>query len=61
MKKQTVIAHFGSVRAVAKALDISVQSIYEWPEEVPYGRQFELEIMTKGKLKASRKKTAASA
>ena len=59
MKKQTVIAHFGSVKAVADALGIKVQSVYEWPEDIPLGRQFQIQLLTKGKLKATPKQNAA--
>lgn len=59
MKKQSVIDHFGSVRGVAEALGITVQSVYEWSEEIPIARQFQIELLTKGELKASLKKMAA--
>lgn len=50
MKKQSVIDHFGSVRAVADALNITYQSVREWPEDVPEGRQFQIQVITKGAL-----------
>lgn len=53
MKKADVIKHFGSVRALASRLGITVQSVYEWPDEaIPRGRQFEIQALTKGALKA---------
>lgn len=58
MKKQDVINHFGSVKAVADALGITVQSVYEWPEDIPLGRQYQIELLTKGKLKAAKKSAA---
>lgn len=50
MKKQQVIDHFGSTRAVADALGITYQSVREWPEEVPEGRQFQIQVITDGAL-----------
>lgn len=50
MKKQQVIDHFGSVRAVSDALGITYQSVREWPEEVPEGRQFQIQVITNGQL-----------
>lgn len=36
MTKTQVINSFGgSIREVAKALDISTQAVYAWPEELP--------------------------
>jgi len=47
-----VIEHFGSVAAVASKLGISDKAVYLWKEGVPKGRQWELQAITKGKLKA---------
>lgn len=58
MTKTQAIQYFGSVRALADALGIkAVQSVYEWPEDgIPEGRQFQIQVLTKGKLKASEQK-----
>ena len=53
MKTKDVIEHFGSVRDVAEILRITVQSIYEWGDEPPIGRQYQIQVMTKGRLKVS--------
>lgn len=55
MTKSEAIAHFGSVRKLADALGLNhVQSIYQWPEDgIPTGRQFQIQVLTKGKLKAT--------
>lgn len=54
MKTKEAIDHFGNVRALADALGIdAVQSIYEWGDEPPRGRQFEIQVVTKGRLKAN--------
>ena len=54
MNTQQAIEHFGSVSKLAAALGIkSRQAIYAWGESPPYGRQCQLELITKGKLKAN--------
>lgn len=52
MRKQDVIEHFGSQRAIAEALDISEQAVSAWEDEIPEGRQFQIQIITGGKLVA---------
>lgn len=52
MNKKDVIEHFGSVRAVAAALGISLPAIYQWGEIVPANRWYEIEIKSGGALKA---------
>lgn len=56
MTTEEVVAHYGSKAAVAKALSISKASVSGWGDEPPHGRQCELQILTKGKLKAAPKK-----
>lgn len=55
MTKSEAIAYFGSVRALADAIGLKhVQAVYQWPEDaIPEGRQFQIQVLTKGKLKAS--------
>lgn len=54
MKTKDVIEHFGSVRSVADALGIkAVQSVYDWGDAPPLGRQYQIQLLTKGKLKAN--------
>lgn len=55
MKTQEVIDFFGGYQQTALALDIWVSSIYHWDEEPPALRQYHIEIVTGGKLKANRK------
>ena len=52
MKTTDAISHFGSKAKLAAALGINPVSIYSWHEAVPKARQYELERITKGKLKA---------
>ncbi|KAA0017124.1 Cro/Cl family transcriptional regulator [Salinicola corii] len=55
MRKSDVIDHFGSITAVAEALEITTQYVSMWPEVVPRSRQWQIEVLTDGKLKAQRK------
>lgn len=52
MTTQEAINYFGNVRKLAKALDTSTNAIYQWGENPPIARQYEIEIKTGGKLKA---------
>lgn len=52
MKTKTAIEHFGSIKLLAAALSIKPPSVYSWGKTVPRQRQYELERITKGKLKA---------
>lgn len=54
MRKSEVIEHFGSVTAVAKALELTTQAVSMWPETVPRNRQWQIDVLTDGKLKAQR-------
>lgn len=52
MNKSIAIKHFGSGIKLAKALKIKPSAVYQWPETIPRLRAFEIERLTKGKLKA---------
>lgn len=52
MLKSDVIHHFGSVGEVAKSLGITSQAVSMWPDTVPLVRQYQLEKLTDGVLKA---------
>lgn len=55
MKFSQVLRHFGSVVNIAHALQVSVPTIYEWKKTgLPYCRQCQIEVETKGKLKANK-------
>lgn len=58
MKLSEAIEHFGSGAELARALGIHPQAVYQWGEDsIPHGRQCEIQILTKGKLKAAPKRT----
>lgn len=50
MKKTTVIEHFGTATAVAEALHISPQAVSKWPEIIPEGAAYKLQVITAGRL-----------
>lgn len=55
MTTKEAIEHFGSVRQLAHAIDLATAAIYQWSEYPPELRQYQLEVLTRGKLKAQRK------
>lgn len=58
MRKSDVIEYFGSVKAVANALELTSQAVSMWPETVPRNRQWQIDVLTEGKLKAQRERPA---
>jgi hypothetical protein len=52
MTTKEAIKHYGSIKALADALKVWPQTIYQWGERPPMSRQYELELKTKGELKA---------
>ncbi|WIX34126.1 Cro/CI family transcriptional regulator [Salinicola sp. JS01] len=55
MRKSQVIAYFGGVTATAEALELTTQAVSMWPEVVPRVRQWQIEVLTGGELRAQRK------
>lgn len=58
MTLNEAIEHFGSKKGIADALDVNKSTVTNWGEKIPIGRQFEIQVITKGKLKASKKAAA---
>lgn len=56
MKKEEVIAHFGSISKTARALGITHVSVISWGEEIPELRAYQVEVVTKGALKVDEMK-----
>ena len=52
MTTEEAIKHFGSKKKLADALGIWPHPIYRWKESPPPLRQFQIERLTKGELKA---------
>jgi len=56
MTTQEALDHYdNNPMLLAQALGIWVSAIYQWGEYPPIGRQYQLEVMTGGKLQAERK------
>ena len=51
MKTKQAADYFGSKKKLAAALNISPSAITMWGEEVPELRQYQIEQLTKGKVK----------
>lgn len=52
MKTDDVIAHFGGITPLAKALGVKTQAISQWGENIPKLRAYQIEVVTGGALKA---------
>lgn len=59
MKTTDAAAFFGSKKKLADALLINPSAVTQWGEFVPESRQYQIQVLTKGKLKATEKKSAA--
>lgn len=53
MKLGDVVDYFGSKKKLSEALGISGPAISRWGDEIPLARQYQIEVITNGKLKAS--------
>lgn len=53
MKKSDVLQHFKQGKVLAEKLGISEAAVSQWGEDVPPVRQYQIEVITKGALKAS--------
>lgn len=58
MTKSQAIKHFGSVSALAKALGTTYEAVRQWEEEIPELRQYQIEVVSRGALKAAPKVAA---
>lgn len=58
MNMNDAIKHFGSKTKLAVALGIKPSAVTQWGDSVPESRQYQIQVMTKGKLKASAKTAA---
>jgi len=60
MKTSEAINFFGSQKALKEALNLKArQTIHAWGEIPPPGRQYQIEVLTNGALRAERKDKAA--
>ena len=51
MQKTEAIRFYQTATKLAKALGITPQAVYKWPEVVPLVRQYQLSELTGGRLK----------
>lgn len=50
MRKELVIAHFGTASAVAEKLEISRQAVSSWGNIIPEGMAYKIQVITAGVL-----------
>lgn len=55
MRKEDAIRYFGNATKLARALGISKQAISKWGDDVPEGRDYQIEVLTGGALRAPRR------
>lgn len=55
MNMNQAIQHFGSKKKLAEALGIRPSAVTQWGESIPVGRQYQLQVISKNKLKADQK------
>lgn len=58
MNMNEAIQHFGSKKKLAEALGIRPSAVTQWGESIPVGRQYQLQVISKNKLKADQKAVA---
>ena len=50
MLKETAIKHFGSAAAVGRAIGRAPSAVTEWPDVVPEGLAYKIQVITGGLL-----------
>ncbi len=55
MKTRDAANHFGSKKKLAEALGIQPSAVTMWGEFVPVSRQYQIQILSNGKLMAEAK------
>jgi transcriptional repressor of cell division inhibition gene dicB len=60
MQTKDVIAYFGDQVKAAAALGITPSAVSQWGETPPMVRQYQIQVITKGKLKVSQKRETAA-
>lgn len=61
MTKKEALEYFGSNNALSAALGCVPSSVSEWADTLPEGRQYQIELATRGKLKADKPALRAKA
>jgi hypothetical protein len=52
LKTEEAVRWYGGVKRLADALGVWPQVVYKWGDRPPMARQYEIEVKTKGELKA---------
>ena len=52
MKIEEAVKYFGSKTKLADALGIRPSAVTQWGDEIPAIRQFQIQVISKNKLKA---------
>ena len=60
MKTQQVIDFFGGRKEAAEALGIDRTALYQWGDDVPDCRQYQVQVVTKNALVADAEKQKAA-
>ena len=55
MKIEEAVKYFGSKTKLADALGIRPSAVTQWGDEIPAVRQFQIQVISKNKLKADQK------
>ena len=50
MLKETAIQHFGGAAALARAIGRTPSAVTEWPEIIPEGMAYKIQVVTGGLL-----------
>lgn len=50
MRKSDVLSHFKTQIAVAQKLGITKSAVSQWPEIIPEGMAYKLQVVTRGAL-----------
>lgn len=61
MTYHDLISHYGSQAQAARALGVPRQSVWQWKQAIPLGRQFQIELATGGALRADKPANAEEA
>ena len=54
MTLQQAINHYGTKSKLARALKVTPQAVNYWGDEIPIIRQYQIQVLTRGKLKADK-------
>jgi len=61
MTTKQALEYFGYQASLARSLGVKYQAIQQWGEYPPIGRQYQIEVLTGGALKAERPKVETGA